>query len=202
MSCTRFAIASTTVCWAKSSKALLVVVSSSTQCKLLMRAQAMDRISLFVSVVQMAVSGATVSFSPSTHWDTYESKKQMRVYVAGKFSEKKQAHSVMCQVRSLGHEVTYDWTQFSEERTPQSMQRAANLDLQGVLDADAVLALLTDPSYTYRGTFFELGAALATGKRVLVVCAAPDTSQCCTTCFYFANGIEHYATVTDALLAL
>jgi len=122
----------------------------------------------------------------------------MRIYVAGKYDEKQQARAVMEQLCALGHEITYDWTQHPESADASNLRDAADRDLRGVLGADAVLMLFTDPLYAYRGTFTELGAALAFGVPVYAVC--PDAnSYCRTNCFFHANGVTHCASVQAAL---
>jgi nucleoside 2-deoxyribosyltransferase len=122
----------------------------------------------------------------------------MKIYVAGKFDEKQQARGAMAQLRALGHEITYDWTQHPEEQSESNLQHAADCDLDGVLRADAVLMLLTDPLYAYRGSFTELGAALASKRPVYAVC--PDANAYCrSNCFYYASGVVHCDSLQDAL---
>ena len=122
----------------------------------------------------------------------------MRIYVAGKYAEKEEARRVMELIRQRGHTISYDWTQHKEDRTPENLLKAADLDVQGVVTADLVFMLFTDPKYAYRGTFTELGAALATKKRICIVCPHEQAS-CRENCFFYASGIEHYATLQEAL---
>lgn len=125
----------------------------------------------------------------------------MRVYVAGKYDEKQKASAVMALVRALGHEITYDWTTHPEGLAPSNLQHAADLDLGGVLSADAVVILFTNSHYAYRGTFTELGAALAKGLPVYAVCP-DDDSYCRSNCFFYASGVTECASVEEALAEL
>lgn len=118
----------------------------------------------------------------------------MRVYVAGKLKAKEEIQVAQEQVRTAGHEISYDWTRYKGT----SPNEAADLDLNGVLTADAVIILFTDPKHPYRGSFTELGAALASKKRIFAIC--PDEqAECRTNCFFHATGVEHVANVADAL---
>lgn len=94
------------------------------------------------------------------------------VYVAGGFRFKKLINEVQDLVRSLGYEITHDWTAFEHadaDRTPEECARYSELDINGVRTADFVVAVFNDNGYPYRGTFAELGAAIHGGKRVYIL---------------------------------
>jgi len=136
----------------------------------------------------------------------------MKIYVAGKFTSPLEIHAVQANCQNNGHTITYDWTTNhiplnSDLDTVRRLRRiAATADLEGVNQADIVLALFADPSYAYRGTFTELGFALAQGKRVFAVCPHYFEKNIeptyATNCFFESPGVHHYASVEEALAAL
>lgn len=127
----------------------------------------------------------------------------MKVYVAGRFTEKLRVRSVMDTLEADGHEITSDWT--NEEDNPVNyrtdvspeiardfyMQECAEKCVQGVLDADVVLAL-NHP--TAGGMFVEVGMAIAYGKKIIVV--GPKVRD---TPFWYLQGITHAETDEEAI---
>lgn len=87
----------------------------------------------------------------------------MKVYVAAKFEEKVRVRAVCDLLRENGHTVTHDWTHETEGGSEAEQARA---DLDGVLAADVVIVLA---HHAGRGLWIEMGAALATGKKVIYV---------------------------------
>lgn len=102
----------------------------------------------------------------------------VKVYVAGKWYDKATIKTYIEQLKSAGVEITHDWTITEEEdkKTDADCARFAVMDLQGVMDAEAVVVVVTDASYPYRGTCVECGAALACNKPVFVVTLVPDAA--------------------------
>jgi nucleoside 2-deoxyribosyltransferase len=136
-----------------------------------------------------------------------------RVYVAGAFRDWARVREVQAAARARGYAVSHDWTpsacvRYSRDETAaESAARKtadAERDLEGVVRADVVLALLTLPDYPYRGTLAEVTAALAMKKRVVVVDAwregdaAPEYAK---TVFLHHPRVQRVPDV-DAALAL
>ena len=116
----------------------------------------------------------------------------MRVYVAGKFEEKEAVRAAQAALRARGHIISYDWTE--HEIATADHAACAEADLNGVLDADALL-LLWHPSL--RGGLVELGAALCSCVYVIVVGCPPLHEQ--PNVFFHHLGVRHVATVEDAV---
>lgn len=106
------------------------------------------------------------------------------VYIAGAFPDC--ARGAGGRARAGVDRV--DWTPSAENQyvhgvapQPRRLADDAQRDLQGVLDADAVLVLVlvlcTLPNYAYRGTMGELGAALAMDKPVVMVDGGGDAAS-------------------------
>jgi nucleoside 2-deoxyribosyltransferase len=133
----------------------------------------------------------------------------------------------MDQVEAGHMEVTHDWTSFEETygdgtnlqqlrekigrwqdlhddiRTATDQQRYgmyAMFDIEGVRDADAVIMIIDQPDYEYRGTFTELGAALVSGKPVTIV--GPDKVHASTNVFYWHPDIKHRVTTWREALSI
>lgn len=131
----------------------------------------------------------------------------MKVYVAGKWNEAAVINAVQAQLVTLGHTITHDWTavegigqrdSMTEEERNEYRAHCAALDIAGVQNADAVLALMLDKTYPYRGTFTEIGCALGLGKHIVMVC--PDNTYSCTTnCFFHHPSIKRVSTIEEAL---
>lgn len=70
-------------------------------------------------------------------------------------------------------------------------------------DADVIIALMDDPKYAYRGTFFEIGVAMGLKKKVIVVTPYltfdPANVEFHKVCFYHLQHITHVASLDEAL---
>ena len=105
------------------------------------------------------------------------SSSPLRLYVAGKWFDRTLIRSYIQQLRSAGVSITHDWTLTEEEdkKSDEDCARFAEMDLNGVSESDGVVVVLTDPTYAYRGTCVECGAALGLRKPILVINLVPDS---------------------------
>lgn len=92
----------------------------------------------------------------------------MRVYVAGKWEERLRAREVMETIRAKGHVITHDWTHEPKEETDEVLLECANLDVQGVESADA-LVFVAEKNLKFAGAYTELGIAIAHDLPVYVL---------------------------------
>ena len=92
----------------------------------------------------------------------------MKIYVAAKWEERPHAREVMRRLKENGHQISFDWTIGQLGNGKQ-----ADEDMNGVLNADCII-LLAEKKLNYRGALVELGAAIATGKRVILVGSGVD----------------------------
>uniref|UniRef100_A0A6C0EK87 Nucleoside deoxyribosyltransferase n=1 Tax=viral metagenome TaxID=1070528 RepID=A0A6C0EK87_9ZZZZ len=109
----------------------------------------------------------------------------MKLYIAGKWYDGKKIQNKMKELVALGHTITHDWTTSETTYTSAEfrMREDAISDINGVKNADVVIAIVDDNDYPYRGTSHEIGAALALGKPVMLYCPQPLVSAWCQTCF-------------------
>lgn len=131
----------------------------------------------------------------------------MKFYLAGKCSEKETIRRIIAELEAMGHSVTHDWTQRvqvpgeidphrgreyvpDEEEPTWLLGRSAELDIEGIREADFAIFLMTDPEYAYRGTFTELGCALGLQKPCLILCPFVK-GYCQSNCFYYHPAITH-----------
>lgn len=100
----------------------------------------------------------------------------MRIYVAGKWQDREDVRIWHNQLRARGHEITCDWTshEYPGEGQEHLLTDYALADIKGVQDCDVLIALF-EVEYAYRGAFVEIGAALALGKRILILGHAGDS---------------------------
>jgi hypothetical protein len=116
-----------------------------------------------------------------------------KVYIAGKYTDPF-ISECMEIIKSKGHEITHDWV----KKLGSLPCDAAINDIIGVKRCDILIAIMDDPDYAYRGTFTEIGAALALEKRIIIV-NPNDRSYCKENCFYEHPIIEHVKTFKDAI---
>jgi nucleoside 2-deoxyribosyltransferase len=112
----------------------------------------------------------------------------VKVYVAARYPQIKQAQAAEAILQREGHETTARWTDPAKQAGLGLSQRAV-MDLEDVELADALL-LLSEREGTLvsgGGRHFEMGYALALGKRVVVAgehehifCYHPSVTVCPT----------------------
>jgi hypothetical protein len=144
----------------------------------------------------------------------------MKIYVGGRYHDFLEIRKIQEYVKSLGHNITYDWTQLAENviekrkdpnnsdenMLPEDLHKKlitdAVLDLQGVYSADFSIFYMNDPDYIYRGTFFELGASLSRDlyrnvKRTIIISTPGQQSFAKTLCFFHHPNIIHVEKMED-----
>ncbi len=97
----------------------------------------------------------------------------MKIFVSGQITDLDNVRAVQDRLRAEGHEITHDWTRnetgdkmlASNEAKLANLEetgRRAQLDIQGVVDADAyVICTDNNAPKAGKGMYAELGAALA-----------------------------------------
>lgn len=126
----------------------------------------------------------------------------MRIYVASGLQNRERVVLAMDRLRSLGHEITYDWTRHGDVRSlgEARMEEVAQNETCGVTGADIVLLLLPGG----KGTHIELGLSLATAKtkRILLWSeTGVEFGGGADTCvFYHHPAIERIACPFDELM--
>lgn len=89
----------------------------------------------------------------------------MRYYIATKVENAREHSKVKKWLDVQGHKITYDWTLDGKiEDDLLKLNQISHYMIKGVLDADLVIMLWPGG----RGTHVELGAALASNKRVII----------------------------------
>lgn len=108
------------------------------------------------------------------------------VYLAGKFLDQRIPGYIreLCLLTDI--KVTHNWTLEKDK----SQRDAASFDIEGVSQCDIFVAIMDDMTYDYRGTFTELGAALALEKPILVV-KGPFEQYARTNCFFLHPLVTH-----------
>ena len=125
----------------------------------------------------------------------------MKFYVCGKWGDKPLAQRVMNHIRSAADEITHDWTTFKADGPEyQRLAICAGKNVEGVQQCEILIALMTDETYAYRGTFTEIGVALGLAKSVIIV--GPVTAQAATNCFWWHTKIWHADTLESLWMNL
>lgn len=119
---------------------------------------------------------------------------KIKLFVSGKWSDKEKVHQQIRELESMGCLITHDWTQVEQSnRDSKALGEYAAYDINGVTQSNIHVVLMEDPEYAYRGTFTEIGAALALGKRVILMCPFEE-GYCTTNVFFHHPRIEHVKT--------
>jgi len=124
----------------------------------------------------------------------------MKFYIAAPFNQREEVKEIYNRLKSLGHEITTDWTNhkyIKPYNTNQQLARAyAQEDLEGVLSCD-VFVLLSDGESQGRNT--ELGMAIALhrvfGKPSIYVIGESNLDSM----FYFSIGINRKNSLDQVL---
>jgi nucleoside 2-deoxyribosyltransferase len=122
----------------------------------------------------------------------------MKIYLAGKWGDRALIRDIMKRLETeQKHTITHYWPECEDvEDTPRDLGECARLDIEGVRNAEVVIVLMTDPNYAYRGSFTEIGAALALGKPLYIVCHHEE-AYCKTNCFFWHPNITHVESLRD-----
>jgi hypothetical protein len=127
----------------------------------------------------------------------------VKIYVAGPLADIETVQKVQSAVVAAGHELTHDWTRgpdvtFEDYGSlPGVSAGLAGDDLDAVLDADAVLVVMSE--HQGRGMFVELGAALARAARgdlEHVVVLGPIRHE---SVFYYHPAVQRVSSVDEWL---
>lgn len=95
-----------------------------------------------------------------------------KVYIAASFTRRKEAAALRRQLAAAHHLVLSRWLDVESDdydNTPMSkMQQYAAMDLEDLFKSEALVCLTGDKA-SRGGRHAEVGAALATGKRVILL---------------------------------
>lgn len=136
------------------------------------------------------------------------------IYVAGSWVERDRMRGIMDRFRSYGYDITSDWPEYEQKHSePYECSLISQLDFQNIKRADVLVAFMTDPEYPYRGTNTEIGYAIGSGKKVILVCdgiieknEADDryvfSHSCMSNVFFWDKSIQHVTCFDDAIKVL
>ena len=100
----------------------------------------------------------------------------MKIYIAGKWQDRKFIKDIISIIETEGHEITCDWTRhdFSVDGVIGNESVYAEEDLQGIRSCELLLAI-AERSFVYKGLLCEIGAALVLYKPVYLLGRAIDS---------------------------
>ncbi len=108
----------------------------------------------------------------------------MKIYVAGKWSERENVKKVMEMIESRGHTITCNWTNHIAPERIQNGEGCFNKDfdwaqnghktyaeedLEGVKNCDVVVACMWSPDIFYKGAWIEIGIAIGLNKNIVII---------------------------------
>lgn len=136
------------------------------------------------------------------------------IYVAGSWVDRENLKEIMNQFRSYDFDITSDWPDYEQKHSePFECSLISGLDFQNIKRADVVVAVMTDPEYPYRGTNTEIGYAIGSGKKVIIVCDGTIQKKenddryifshaCMSNVFFWDKSIQHVTCIDDAIKVL
>jgi len=95
----------------------------------------------------------------------------IKVYTASGWPYRQDVAKMNQQLRDNNINVISTWIE--EENginTPEDCAKDALRDTRQVAEADVLLAIMNDDKYAYRGTWTEIGVAIALQKKIILVC--------------------------------
>lgn len=126
----------------------------------------------------------------------------VKVFIGGKWDDKKQIKQYISDITNKGHVIVHDWTTY-ETAITKEMPLMAKIAIDGIIKANIVIIIMTDPNYAYRGTFTELGCAIGVNqvtqsKQIYLLC--PDTKAVCRENVFFHHpSIVHFTSWDDII---
>lgn len=125
----------------------------------------------------------------------------MRVYVAASFEEKHVVRDAYERLRAAGHEITHDWTDedvahAEPGKMDEFLAKCAELSIEGVMEADVVVVF---PSDAAKGTFVEIGCALAAAIPIVCVKRGKPLPYCV---FLNLEDVHHAENIDQAVVAI
>ena len=126
----------------------------------------------------------------------------MKFYIATSLLRAKDHNIVRDALLDLGHTITYDWTTHGNVKctTIENLKRVSQNELLGVKKADILIVLIPGG----QGTHVELGAALATNKKIILLSQEEKYFLPCkdTCAFYHDPNCIHVVSSLDNLIPL
>ena len=127
-----------------------------------------------------------------------------KLYVAGRFSSGRRISTIANDLNEAGLDVVSTWHSCGRRGgNPSLWKHCAKMDLSEIETADAFLAIMDDPSYAYRGTFTEMGFAIANKKTVVIVSPATHTEYTglyvASNAFFWHPTVLHATTIDEAV---
>ncbi|NGX48674.1 MAG: hypothetical protein K940chlam5_00264 [Candidatus Anoxychlamydiales bacterium] len=115
----------------------------------------------------------------------------MKFYIATSLARAKDHNIVRDALMDLGHTLTYDWTTHGSVKctTPEKLRLVCQQELLGIKRADLLIVLIPGGF----GTHVELGATIATNKKIILFSSEEKYFLPCkdTCAFYHDPSCKH-----------
>lgn len=158
----------------------------------------------------------TILFNKKSNTQNKKTKKSKKIYVAGSWNQRHQLKEKMDELRSMGYDITSYWPWLEDRlNNPDDYEKCSEIDINGVTSSDTILIFMTDPMHPYCGTFTEMGCAIGSMRRIILICDGKCTKveegsdknynfthRCMQSVFFWDQRIEHVSTYEDALKLL
>ena len=126
----------------------------------------------------------------------------MKFYIATSLLRAKDHNIVRDALIDLGHTLTYDWTTHGSVKctTTENLRKVSQNELNGIKGADLLIVLIPGG----QGTHVELGAALASNKKIILFSSEEKYFLPCkdTCAFYHDPSCNHVVSSLNNLLPL
>jgi len=93
----------------------------------------------------------------------------MNIYVSGKFAHREHVIEIVDLLTVSGHHVnTFDWS-VHVSNTFKKRETGVINNMEDIKLCDILIAVMPNPDSIYKGTWVEIGAALALDKKVVIL---------------------------------
>jgi hypothetical protein len=126
----------------------------------------------------------------------------MKIYLASRWSRIKEMRSYACRLRDLGHDIRSRWIWRAEPNVSNldspDAERVAAKDLEDVRESNCLILFAEAPrTPTRAGRMVEFGAALAAGKRIVIIGGRENIFAALPQVEHFASFHEFDRYLTD-----
>ena len=99
----------------------------------------------------------------------------MKIYIAGRWEDRKQIREIQKAMIDQGYELTLDWTDHEYPTARRTLAKWAADDLTAASNAETLIALM-EVTHDYKGAWCEIGACLATGGIIIILGHGSDSA--------------------------
>jgi hypothetical protein len=150
----------------------------------------------------------------SITFDTFDTsdksnKSNVSIYLSGSNHQIETLRIVSEHLTKTGFEVNSNWIERElVNQSPSEKHTYADCNTNEIIESDYIIAIMTDPKYSYQKTFTEIGIAIGFQKNIIIVCDGNTlidynkvtySHHCMTNIFYWHNSVIRVSSINEAI---